>query len=222
MAGGFSKEKEIALGYGAYQGSKSFLNRLIRFDTVHIALQYFSFALAGIPYMGVGRNMAYRKSLFYEKKGFTSHYAIHSGDDDLFINQAANRHNTHVVAGPESFTLSQPKEHFIEWWTQKKRHLSTGRYYRWKHKFLLGLYSLSTILFYALFASLLSLNYTVIFVLAIFALRLTFQLFIYRKTLVRLNEKGIWLLVPFFEVMLILMNSVVTVSAFMSKETKWK
>jgi len=166
--------------------------------------------------------MAYRKSLFYENKGFTSHYSIHSGDDDLFINQAATRKNTRVVADPGSFTLSQPKKSFKEWWIQKKRHLSTGRYYRWRHKFLLGLYAFSTVLFYTLFALLLSLNYTIFIVLALFILRLVIQLFIFRKTLVRLNEKGIWLLVPLFEIILILINTALTVSAFMSKETKWK
>lgn len=224
MTSGFSKEKEIVLGYGAYQDSNSLLNRLIRFDTVHIALQYLSFALAGIPYMGVGRNMAYRKSLFYENKGFTSHYSIHSGDDDLFINRAATRKNTRVVADPESFTLSQPKKNFKEWWTQKKRHLSTGRYYRWRHKFLLGLYTCSTVLFYTFFVilMLLSLNYTTFVVLLLFILRLVFQLFVFRKTLSRLNEKGIWLLVPLFEIILILINSTLTVSAFMSKDTKWR
>ena len=222
MAGGFSKEKEIVLGYGAYMSSNSLLNRLIRFDTIHIALQYFSFTLAGIPYMGVGRNMAYRKSLFYEEKGFTSHYNIHSGDDDLFINRAATRKNTRIVANPESFTLSQPKKSFKEWWTQKKQHLSTSRYYRWRHKFLLRLYIFSTVLFYALFALLLALNYTIFPVLALFILRLAIQLFIFRKTLARLNEKGIWLLVPLFEIILILINTALTISAFMSKETKWK
>jgi hypothetical protein len=222
MAGGFSKEKEIVLGYGAYEGSNSLLNRLIRFDTAHIALQYLSYSLAGIPYMGVGRNMAYRKSLFYENKGFTSHYSIHSGDDDLFINRAATRKNTRIVVDPQSFTLSQPKKSFREWWTQKKRHLSTGRYYRGRHKILLGLYTFSLVLFYALFALLLALNYTIFFVLTLFAVRMAIQLFIFRKTLSRLNEKGIWLLVPLFEIILILINGTLAVSTFMSKETKWK
>jgi glycosyltransferase involved in cell wall biosynthesis len=222
MAGGFSKEKEIVLGYGAYSVSSGLLNRLIRFDTVHIALQYFSFALTGIPYMGVGRNMAYRKSLFYENKGFTSHYTIHSGDDDLFINQTATKKNTQIVAAPESFTLSQPKKTLKEWWIQKKRHISTGRYYRWNHKFLLGLYSFSTFFFYMLFLLLLTLNYNILPVLALFILRLTMQLFIFRKTLIRLNEKGIWLMVPFFDFILILINTALTVSTFLSKETKWK
>jgi glycosyltransferase involved in cell wall biosynthesis len=222
MAQGFTKEKEIVLGYGAYQDNGSFLNRLIRFDTVHIALQYLSYALAGIPYMGVGRNMAYRKSLFYEKKGFTSHYTIHSGDDDLFINRAANRENTRMVVDPESFTFSRAKTTFRDWWIQKTRHLSTGRYYRPGHKFLLGLYSLSMVLFYACFAILLALNCTIFFVLALFILRLTVQLLIFRNTLTRLNEKGIWLLVPFFDIMLILLNTAFSVSAGLSKKKRWE
>jgi hypothetical protein len=222
MATGFSKEKEIVLGYGAYTSSRNLLNKLVRFDTVQIALQYFSYALAGIPYMGVGRNMAYRKCLFYEKKGFTSHYFINSGDDDLFINKAATHQNTRIVVDPESFTFSASKKSFREWWNQKKRHLSTGRYYRLKHKFLLSLYTLSTVLFYSSFALLLSFNYTIFPVLALFIVRLTMQLLIYRKTLTRLHEKGIWGLVPFFEIILVLFNIVITGSAFLSKDTKWK
>ena len=224
MAGGFSKDKEIVLGYGGYESSKSFLNRLIRFDTVHIALQYLSFALAGIPYMGVGRNMAYRKSLFYENKGFTSHYTVHSGDDDLFINSAANRKNTRIVINPDSFTISQPKNSFGEWWTQKRRHLSTGRYYRKVHQLLLGIYSSTTILFYTFFILLffVSTNYSIFAVLLLFILRLVFQLIIFRKLLIRLKEKGIWLLAPLFELILVLINSALSFSVFMTKNTKWK
>ena len=222
MAAGFSEEKEIILGYGAYATAKGFLNRLIRFDTLHIALQYLTFALAGIPYMGVGRNMAYRKSLFYKKKGFISHYTIHSGDDDLFINRAANHKNTRIVVDPESFTISRPKNSFGEWCIQKKRHLSTGKFYRMKHKILLGLYTLTTALFYTFFVLLLAMNYTIIPVIALFVLRLAIQLIIFRKTMTRLNEQGFWLLVPLFEIMLILINASLTVSAILSKETKWK
>jgi len=222
MVKGFSEDRHIVLGYGAYLSSNSLLNRLIRFDTVQIALQYFSFALAGIPYMGVGRNMGYKKSLFYENKGFTSHYSIHSGDDDLFVNKTATRSNTSIITNPESFTLSQPKTNFREWFAQKRRHLTTGRYYKWKHKFLLGSYTLSTILFYLLFTLMLVMNYTIFTVLALFIVRLVIQFIIYFKTLVRLKEKGILLFVPLFEIILILINSFLLVSFFISKETKWK
>jgi cellulose synthase/poly-beta-1,6-N-acetylglucosamine synthase-like glycosyltransferase len=222
MADGFTKGTGIVLGYGSYTSQSGVLNRLIRFDTVNIAMQYLSFALAGIPYMGVGRNMSYRKTLFYEKKGFTTHYEILSGDDDLFINQAANHRNTQIVISPESFTRSQPKKSFKEWWTQKKRHLSTGRYYRWTHKLLLGLYTSSIVFFYFLFGLQIILNYTIFTVLTLFALRLAIQLSVFHKILARLKEKGIWLMVPFFEIILILINFTVTVSTLLTKESKWK
>ena len=91
-----------------------------------------------------------------------------------------------------------------------------------KHKILLGLYTLTTALFYTFFVLLLAMNYTIIPVIALFVLRLAIQLIIFRKTMTRLNEQGFWLLVPLFEIMLILINASLTVSAILSKETKWK
>lgn len=151
MQDAFVDETEIALGYGAYQKSSGFLNKVIRFETFHTALQYFSYALAGVPYMGVGRNLAYRKTVFFKNKGFSSINHIPSGDDDLFINQVANKKNTTIVIDPETFTLTKAKQSWKAWMLQKNRHYSTGKYYKPLHKFLLGLYTLSFILFYPLF-----------------------------------------------------------------------
>ena len=86
MQSNFSRDCHIVLGIGKYDRKKGLLNILIRFDTLYTALQYTGFAMAGHPYMGVGRNLAYRKSLFFNNKGFASHYELESGDDDLFIN----------------------------------------------------------------------------------------------------------------------------------------
>ena len=63
---------EIVLGYGGFHKRPGILNKLIRFDTFHNALQYLSYALAGIPYMGVGRNLSYKRALFFDNKGFSS------------------------------------------------------------------------------------------------------------------------------------------------------
>ena len=97
MQDAFTPGIEIVLGYGAFKKKHGILNRLVRFDAFHSALQYLSYALAGQPYMGVGRNLAYKKELFYKQKGFASHHHIAGGDDDLFINAAANSNNTAVV-----------------------------------------------------------------------------------------------------------------------------
>jgi len=142
---------EIVLGYGAYQKRPGFLNKLIRFETFHTALQYFSYALAGLPYMGVGRNLSYKKEVFIRNKGFASINHIPSGDDDLFINKVANKNNTTIVIDPDAFTLSEPKRNFKEWMRQKYRHYSASKFYKFKHKILLGLYSFTQFLVYPLF-----------------------------------------------------------------------
>src|SRR5436305_1944356 len=147
MQDAFSNGMEVALGYGAYQKEPGLLNKIIRFETFHTALQYFGYALAGKPYMGVGRNLAYRKNLFFQNKGFSSINHIPSGDDDLFINRVATKENTAVVLDPEAFTVSKPKQSWKEWRKQKNRHYTTGRFYKSSHKFLLGLYTFSYVLY---------------------------------------------------------------------------
>src|SRR3954464_427457 len=153
MQDAFSNGTEVALGYGAYQKAPGWLNKAIRFETFHTALQYFGYALAGKPYMGVGRNLAYKKNLFYRNKGFSSINHIPSGDDDLFINRVATKENTSVVMDPEAFTLSKPRQTWKDWMKQKNRHYTTGKFYKPSHKFLLGLYTGSFFLFYPLLAT---------------------------------------------------------------------
>ena len=147
MQSNYTDKTSIVLGYGAYEKKKGFLNKLIRYDSLRIAIEYFSLALSGFPYMGVGRNLSYTKKLFFENKGFTSHYRIKSGDDDLFINQAATSNNTRIEISTDSHTISEPKTNLNDWIKQKKRHLTTGKYYKTKHKFILGLFALSQLLF---------------------------------------------------------------------------
>src|ERR1700756_2769396 len=129
MVKGYGPGKEIVIGYGPYRAEKSFLNKLIRFDTFAIALQYISLAIDNKAYMGVGRNLSYKKELFFKNKGFATHYHINSGDDDLFVNQAANEKNTATIISHDSFTYSIPSKTFTEWGRQKARHLSTSGLY---------------------------------------------------------------------------------------------
>lgn len=138
-----SMYKKIVLGYGPYERKKGFLNMLIRYDTFKIAQQYLGFALAGIPYMGVGRNLAYHSYLYFESKGFTNHLNVVSGDDDLFINEVSNAKNTGVELSTESFVYSDPKSTYAAWEYQKRRHITTGGKYKLLHLFLLGLLSFS-------------------------------------------------------------------------------
>jgi len=150
-----------------------------------------------MPYMGVGRNLSYKRDVFLRNKGFSSINHIPSGDDDLFINKVATAKNTRIVIDQDAVTLSEPKKTWGEWVRQKTRHFSTAKYYKPKHKFLLGLYTISQFLFYPLFiSSFFFFDWK--WVITVFALRFLSQAFIYYKCMQQLNEKDLW---PFWWLM---------------------
>ena len=186
---------EIVIGYGAYYKKPGLLNKLIRFETFHSALQYLSFALAGNPYMGVGRNLSYKKDVFLRNKGFSSINHIPGGDDDLFINKVASKHNTRVVIDKDAITLSQPKCSFSQWLRQKTRHYSTARYYKKTNKFLLAAYSISQFLFF-----LAILFYDWRLSLAVFGARLLLQGFVFFRAMKKLDEADLWPFFVFFDI----------------------
>lgn len=191
MQDGYDEGIEIVLGYGAYHKKSGLLNKLIRFETFHTALQYLSYALAGIPYMGVGRNLSYRKDLFLRSKGFSSINHIPSGDDDLFINKAATKNNTTVVIDPDAITRSIPKTTWKSWLRQKSRHYTTAKYYKPKHKFLLGLYFATQFIYYPLFAAAI-IWYDWRLVLPVFGLRFLLQAVVLLKSMKKMDEKDLW------------------------------
>jgi glycosyltransferase involved in cell wall biosynthesis len=133
----------FVLGYSPYQKKKGWLNAFIRFEALITAVQYLGFALVKIPYMGVGRNMAYRKSLFMQSKGFNELLSLTGGDDDLFVNRHAAAGNTRVALGGHALVTSIPKNTVTEFFQQKVRHLAAGKKYKAGHRLLLGLFMLS-------------------------------------------------------------------------------
>lgn len=148
LARNFVPGVEIVLGYGAYLTQKGMLNRMITYDTLFIALQYLGFARAGKPYMGVGRNLAYHKSVFFRNNGFSSNLHLPSGDDDLFVNRAANKSNTRIESSMNSITWSEPNTSLRAWLYQKQRHLSVSSHYSQKSKLWMLGEPLSRALFY--------------------------------------------------------------------------
>jgi glycosyltransferase involved in cell wall biosynthesis len=187
---------DVVLGYSPYKKESGVLNKLIRFDTFHTALQYFSYALAGVPYMGVGRNLSYKKEVFFRNKGFSAINHVTGGDDDLFINKVATKTNTAIVMDPDAYTLSEPKKSFGEWFRQKSRHYTTAKFYKPLHKFLLGLYSFSYLLFYPMFLA--SLIFSWQTALIVFAVRFLVQAYVFYRSMRALGEDDLfpwwWLL----------------------------
>ncbi len=158
MAAGFSSDAiQFVLGFSQYFKTPGFLNMFIRYETLITALQYIGIGLLGNPYMGVGRNMAYQKSLFLDKNGFGRFQGVVGGDDDLLVNQHAKRKNTRFVLSQDATVYSIAKSSVSAFVQQKTRHLSVGKHYRMSDKLLLTLIFGAKIIFWlSLFAAILA------------------------------------------------------------------
>lgn len=223
MTSQFDTEKTIVLGYGGYEKiENSLLNKIIRFETILTAVQYFSWAKAGLPYMGVGRNLAYKKEEFFNVNGFIDHIQVRSGDDDLFINQAANKLNTTISYTPESFTYSKPKESFKDWFTQKRRHVSTAEHYKFFDKFQLGLFYFSQLFFFLSVIILLAFQFQWIAVVAILATRYTVVWTVIGFSAGKLKENDIKIWFPVLEIVLIVTQINIFITNIFSKPVYWK
>ncbi|MFO7924879.1 MAG: glycosyltransferase [Bacteroidales bacterium] len=223
MQSHFIPSGDIVLGYGGYERKKGLLDKFLRYDTFFIAMQYFSFALAGFPYMGVGRNLAYRRSMFFANKGFASHIALESGDDDLFVNQVARKGNTRVEFSHLAHTYSLPPPTWGAWIRQKRRHLTTGFHYRGFTRFLLGMEMLSRLIFYVSLILLLANKIYLPYAGIIFIIRLISSTLILNMGMNRLNEKKLLVFSPLFDIMIFLINALCVISnSITQKRSRWR
>jgi glycosyltransferase involved in cell wall biosynthesis len=222
MQANFTEETEIVLGYSPYTKSAGFLNMLIRFETFNTALNYLSFALIQNPYMGVGRNMAYRKSLFFQSKGFASHFHIPSGDDDLFVNENANKTNTRIEIHPETHMLSEPKRTFSAYLKQKIRHQGAGKAYKSKHKFSLSLLIGSALGFYIFLGLLAALQADWRILLAAYLFRLFVQVFVYYPIFKKLKYKDLIFWFPAFDLIYFFSILALNIITLFKRKVSWR
>lgn len=223
MTSHFTEKKSIVLGYGKYKKIKgSFLNKIIRFETLLTAIQYFSWAKMRKPYMGVGRNLAYSLNDFYKVNGFIEHMKIRSGDDDLFINEAANAKNTAICYSLDSFTISEPKTTFKSWYKQKRRHVSTAEHYKSFDKAQLALFYITNVLFFILGISLLISQYMWPVVTGLIIFRYLFTWISIGNGAGKLDEKDVTYWYPFLEISLLITQFLVFINNKISKPVHWK
>jgi glycosyltransferase involved in cell wall biosynthesis len=223
MSSLFTDSKQIVIACSPYFAESGLLNSLIRYETMLTIIQYIGLALAGRPYMGVGRNLAYRKSLFLENKGFNDHLKVQGGDDDLFVNRHATAANTGVAIGSDTLVHSVPKRTWRTWWTQKIRHLSVGRRYRSGDKFVLGLYSMSSALswFSLLAIPFVTTPYEFV-IMGAFVLRWIFLLAVLATARRKVGEPIELWKVPFLDFIYTFYYLVASPVALLSKKVRWK
>jgi cellulose synthase/poly-beta-1,6-N-acetylglucosamine synthase-like glycosyltransferase len=220
--------KDFALGFSQYETKNGVLNKWIQMETIWTALQYFSFALWKSPFMGVGRNLSYRRSFFLDKKAFKGIWNIEGGDDDLFVNLHANNKNVAIVTAPESITYSVPKNSWDEYFTQKKRHFHAGKFYSTSSKQKVGWYALSHFLFWV--TGLVLLIFSVIgqkweqilVILGIMFVRSILITTVFRSASKKLegNIQVIWLMI--FDFMYMGYFWILGSLGYLSKKVKWK
>ena len=178
-------------------------------------------ALLGMPYMGVGRNIGYKRSFFLSKKGFNKFLKVTGGDDDLFVNRYSTSKNTVVVLEPESVIISEPKNTLSEFIIQKIRHISVSKLYKFKHKFLIGLFSFSKILFWITGLSLLILTYNIYWTAGLFSMQLLLLLWVYDRFTKILKVKyeiwGLW----FMDFVYISYLIIFSLRAFTARKVRW-
>ena len=227
MARNFTRETDFVLGYGAYFKKKGLVNQLITYDTLFIALQYMGMAIAKKPYMGVGRNLAYRKEIFFNQKGFASSLHLSSGDDDLMVNKAATPWNTRIEIAPDSITWSEPNNTYKSWFIQKERHLSVSSHYKGSSKIQLSVEPITRGLFYLSLIAAMSVGNLISIIIAavLFLIRYSTQLFIFNSSSKHFGGQKYIFSLPIFDIFLPLVSMyILTVGRVTSKgkTVKWK
>ncbi|RVT98088.1 glycosyltransferase [Mucilaginibacter limnophilus] len=222
MAANFTASTQIILGYSPFYKVKGILNGFSRFETLKTAISYLSAAMGGDAYMGVGRNLAYTKTLFFANKGFAAHMHVLSGDDDLFVNQNTTSTNTVVEVHPESFMYTHAKTTWSGWYRQKTRHMGVGRLYKNHHRRMLSWEALSGFLFYILLALCLIFKFEPILAIGLYLIRLLTQLFIYNKAFKTIGGKDLLFYLPLLDLIYYVYLNVFGLIGSFIKTTRWK
>jgi glycosyltransferase involved in cell wall biosynthesis len=204
----FTPDTTVVLSYSRFDEVKGVLKKLIAYDNLFQAIRYLGMAVCKKPYMGVGRNMAYRKDLFFGQRGFASHLNLHTGEDDLFISDVAKGSNTRIEASPESVIHVVSEDPKYLWKDGKFNQLQTSNYYRTSARFRTGLEIFSRYIFYGMSLTLLLLslihwNLPLLIVFVVFFLaRFTVQVSVINSCAKILKERRFFMSVLFFDLLL--------------------
>ncbi len=214
---------EILLGYAPFHKKPGFLNLFQRFECVLTALQYYSLAHVGFPYMGVGRNLLFKKSLFdesiYDFNAENSDY-LASGDDDLLVSALANEKNTKTVLNPDSFVYSEAKKDWSSYFKQKSRHITSSVKYKPIIKLFLAIFSTTQIVSNLLFIPLIFTEYWK-FALGLYFLKSITATLTYLKASRIFQERNLFYFTPIMELSLTLYYVILSLSYPFKKKTDW-
>lgn len=192
----FTPESQLVLGISPYERRPGVLNQLIRYETFVTAFLYTNAARIGLPWMAVGRNLAYRKAFFEKAGGFGGHEKRLSGDDDLLVNQHAQRHQTAVMTARGSEVPSLPALTWGQWLRQKMRHVSASTAYRPASLLFISFLQGSHGLFYLSLTVSLAMGASPATALVIYGARLLFLFLLYLPAAAHWRDASLMLFLP--------------------------
>ncbi len=205
------KNTKLVLGYCGLKRTRTLLGVMQQYDALAYGAHYLGSALLGHPYTGSGRNLSYRRSFFFDRGAFISHYDVADGSDDLFVYQNANRHNTSVCIDADAVLFAEPKKSFSLWHQERLHRIGT----RNRHSFISRLAEVITptanLIFY-LAAVLLLLQGTLPWpvVAAILAVKITWQIVCFAQLARRFEGGLVYLAAPLLEIYFTFANTILT------------
>ncbi|MDR2816937.1 MAG: glycosyltransferase [Proteiniphilum sp.] len=147
----FTQGKEVILGFSRLEiPQKTGLRGFMLYDNLIYHLKFLSMAILHKPFMGIGRNLAYKKELFFKHKGYSSILNLEGGEDDVYVNRIAPPKKTGVALSGESMTETGSVNHFSAWRALKSGYLCSKQYYKGFSFRLFGLETSSKYVFYLL------------------------------------------------------------------------
>lgn len=214
----FNVKTDVVLGFAPLKPAEALASSMSSLESLLTAMQYGSYATAGMPYMGVGRNMAYRRSLIKGSSPFSLHKDIPSGDDDLFIQDMPSAVKMKIQTEADSLVYSYSPVTWKGWYRQKSRHVQTSLKYSFLHQIILSLFAFSHLLFYAAVLAGLFLGYEMVAILAL-CIRWLILFLPYRNWARTIKFGAGWKLYPFFDLFLSLYYIILFPGLFFKRKT---
>ncbi len=234
MSNALSGDKKIVIGYHAMMPKSTFANAFVRFDRFVYVLRYMRAAISGNPFTADRKNVAFDRSLFYDAKGVAQFYNVNTGDEDMFVNRASTASNTTIEIHPNAFVKGQIEPSFHDWFEKKIRHRLLFKEFKAKNKLGLIVYDLFTALFYLFLIGILvcfflpnphisiTLSDFVLFGGGVFVLKNLVQMLVFRKLMHTFQEHGLLLLMPFFDLLLLVSYPALLFTELFTKRITWK
>ncbi len=215
-----SHGRDTVIGYSPYQKLTGWLNYIIRFETVMTGIQYLSWTMKGKPYMAVGRNILYPKSLLIANDPFSHIRDIPYGDDDLGIQAISDKSEIRVCLDEKSFVISDPTTSWTQWLKQKHRHMSAGHYYKPGLWWQPGLYGIALIGHWSLIVFIIG-SLTWWNWIPVFAIGLLIRWFNYIQWTQKLGAKDTVAVYPLLEIIYTVYLAVMGTLTIVAKKQTW-